>query len=233
MPPAGAPGSRRRRSDGTQQQRATSDRAETQTDQAEVEDPSNVSAQILGERRAQVNESLRSVCRGRTDREVSDENDRLRHELQLARRELQDTQVDEYLQSEVDLWHSEVSKLRGALEQERSRREASIRAAAQDQHALQSLNSKLRAESSELAEVQSRLEVVRQKQAQCSEMLEEVERENAQQEAELRRRDSMGSQALPSVGVGRLFVEALPTLDAAAVEFARKALDEQLKLRGV
>jgi len=158
----------------------------------------------------------------RSSWEVSTENSRLSHDLRAARSQLEEGEIEAAWQEEVEFWKEEVSRLEAEVLALRQRRAEAEEAKAQLKVGKESTVVALSGAEQQLAELES-------EQASCEAACEKAERQNAKLRHSLKQNSS-----LERGGAARLFVSALPALDAAAVEAARTALHAhmQKKLSG-
>mmetsp|Transcript_74020 Transcript_74020/g.163474 ORF Transcript_74020/g.163474 Transcript_74020/m.163474 type:complete len:244 (+) Transcript_74020:76-807(+) len=175
----------------------------------------------LADLRSQVDQQLQEACAMRSSWEVSTENSRLSHDLRAARSQLEEGEIEAAWQEEVEFWKEEVSRLEAEVLALRQRR-AEAEAKAQLKVGKESTVVALSGAEQQLAELES-------EQASCEAACEKAERQNAKLRHSLKQNSS-----LERGGAARLFVSALPALDAAAVEAARTALHAhmQKKLSG-
>jgi len=176
----------------------------------------------LADLRSQVDQQLQEACAMRSSWEVSTENSRLSHDLRAARSQLEEGEIEAAWQEEVEFWKEEVSRLEAEVLALRQRRAEAEEAKAQLKVGKESTVVALSGAEQQLAELES-------EQASCEAACEKAERQNAKLRHSLKQNSS-----LERGGAARLFVSALPALDAAAVEAARTALHAhmQKKLSG-
>lgn len=176
----------------------------------------------LADLRSQVDQQLQEACAVRSSWEVSTENTRLSHDLRAARSQLEEGEIEAAWQEEVEFWKEEVSRLEAEVLALRQRRAEAAEAKSQLVGKESTVTEALSGAEQQLAELES-------EQASCEAACEKAERQNAKLRHSLKQNSS-----LERGGAARLFVSALPALDAAAVEAARTALHAhmQKKLSG-
>lgn len=178
----------------------------------------------LADLRSQVDQQLQEACAVRSSWEVSTENTRLSHDLRAARSQLEEGEIEAAWQEEVEFWKEEVSRLEAEVLALRQRRAEAEEAKSQLKVGKEST---VRTEA--LSGAEQQLAELESEQASCEAACEKAERQNAKLRHSLKQNSS-----LERGGAARLFVSALPALDAAAVEAARTALHAhmQKKLSG-
>jgi len=185
----------------------------------------------LADLRSQVDQQLQEACALRSSWEVSTENSRLSNDLRAARSRLEEGEIEAAWQEEVEFWKEEVSRLEAevlALKQRRA--EASEAKLAISANVDEKNSSREKMEVVALSRAERQLAELESEQASCEAAAEKAERANAKLRYTLKQ-----NSGLERGGAARLFVSALPALDASAVEAARTALHahmQKLKLNG-
>ncbi|CAE7201349.1 unnamed protein product [Symbiodinium sp. CCMP2592] len=154
-------------------------------------------------------------------RKVLEENIKLSRELRMARAELELGEMRECWQEEVEFWKREVMNLEAEIQEQRNKREEATESTSSRKAA--EVPSEVRSEVVALSRAERELAELAREQARCEAAAKEVEGRNAT----LRR--SLKQSGLERGGAARLFVNALPALDAQAVEVARTALNAHMQ----
>eukprot|EP00435_Cladocopium_sp_Y103_P075322 s304_g56.t1 len=183
----------------------------------------------LADLRSQVDQQLQEACAMRSSWEVSTENSRLSHDLRAARSQLEEGEIEAAWQEEVEFWKEEVGRLEAEVLALRQRRAEASEEAKAAQLKVGKESTGVRTEVVALTGAEQQLAELESEQASCEAACEKAERQNAKLRHSLKQNSS-----LERGGAARLFVSALPALDAAAVEAARTALHAhmQKKLSG-
>eukprot|EP00438_Fugacium_kawagutii_P030344 Skav223227 [mRNA] locus=scaffold2231:185695:202887:+ [translate_table: standard] len=180
----------------------------------------------LADLRCQVDLQLQEVSALRSSWEVSSENSRLSYDLRAARSQLEEGEVEAAWQEEVEFWKEEVSRLEAEVLALRQRR---AEAEAKAQLKVDKESTGMRTEVVALSRAERQLAELESEQASCEAAAEKAERQNAKLRNSLKQNSGLERGG----AAARLFVSALPALDAAAVEAARTALHAHMqKMKG-
>eukprot|EP00439_Symbiodinium_sp_Y106_P070123 s2766_g12.t1 len=174
----------------------------------------------LTELRSQVDKRLLDAA-GRNHWQVLEENIKLSSDLRMARAELELGEMRECWQEEVEFWKREVMNLEAEIQEQKAKREEATESTGSRKAA--EVPSEVRSEVVALSRAERELAELAREQARCEAAAKEVEGRNAT----LRR--SLKQSGLERGGAARLFVNALPALDAQAVEVARTALNAHMQ----
>jgi len=184
----------------------------------------------LADLRSQVDQQLQEACALRSSWEVSTENSRLSNDLRAARSRLEEGEIEAAWQEEVEFWKEEVSRLEAEVLALKQRRAEASEAKLATLANVEKDSSREKMEVVALSRAERQLAELESEQASCEAAAEKAERANAKLRYTLKQ-----NSGLERGGAARLFVSALPALDASAVEAARTALHahmQKLKLNG-
>ncbi|CAE7455575.1 RPS16A, partial [Symbiodinium sp. CCMP2456] len=174
----------------------------------------------LTELQSQVDRQLLHAT-SRNHWQVLEENIKLSRDLRMARAELETGEMRECWQEEVEFWKREVMNLEAEIQEQRQNREEATELTSSVKVA--EVPTEVRSEVVALSRAERELAELAREQARCEAAAKEVEGRNAT----LRR--SLKQSGLERGGAARLFVNALPALDAQAVEVARTALNVHMQ----
>jgi len=200
-------------------------------DASDAQEASPLSARpfpTLADLRSQVDQQLQEACALRSSWEVSTENSRLSNDLRAARSLLEEGEIEAAWQEEVEFWKEEVSRLEAEVLALKQRRAEASEVKLPKTNVEKDSREKM--EVVALSRAERQLAELESEQASCEAAAEKAERANAKLRYTLKQ-----NSGLERGGAARLFVSALPALDASAVEAARTALHahmQKLKLNG-
>lgn len=174
----------------------------------------------LTELQSQVDRQLLHAT-SRNHWQVLEENIKLSRDLRMARAELETGEMRECWQEEVEFWKREVMNLEAEIQEQRKNEEEVTELTSSAKVA--EVPTEVRSEVVALSRAERELAELAREQARCEAAAKEVEGRNAT----LRR--SLKQSGLERGGAARLFVNALPALDAQAVEVARTAVNVHMQ----